>query len=381
MPRDLLLVTLSLFTWGIGEGMFIYFQSLYLQEWGANPVAIGAILGVSGIAMTVTQVPAGYLADRIGRRPVMWFSWILGAISTLIMALAGSLPVFVAGLVIYGLTSAVLAPMNSYITGARGKWSVGRALTWTSAMYNLGMVIGPTVGGIIAEKSSLHTVYWISAVIFMVSTAIILFVRSQPIEHHPAETHTRLFQNRAFIGYLGVVFITILAIYLPQPLTPNFLQNERGLSLSAVGQMGSIASLGSAVITLAFGHLSPNRGYLLGQALVAVFAVFMWKGSGLLGFGLGYFFLGGYRLSRSMSIAQARSLIHPAEMGLAYGAIETVNASAFILGPIIAGIVYDWNPVGMYPLTLGLIAVSIVAGTAYALRRRVTASTAGVSPD
>src|SRR5512140_1171596 len=111
---------LSLFTWGVGEGMFIYFQPLYLQKWGANPLEIGAILSLMGIAMAVSQAPAGYLADRVGSRPIMWASWVLGTLSAAFMALAGSLTVFIVGMLIYGLTSFVVAPMNSYITSVRG---------------------------------------------------------------------------------------------------------------------------------------------------------------------------------------------------------------------------------------------------------------------
>ena len=71
MSRDLVLIAMSLFVWGTGEGMFIYFQSLYLQHWGADPVLIGSILGVMGIMMTIGQAPAGYLADRVGSRPAV----------------------------------------------------------------------------------------------------------------------------------------------------------------------------------------------------------------------------------------------------------------------------------------------------------------------
>ena len=55
MNRNLALVAVSLFTWGAGEGLFIYFQTLYLQQWGADPVMIGAILGGMGIAMCIER--------------------------------------------------------------------------------------------------------------------------------------------------------------------------------------------------------------------------------------------------------------------------------------------------------------------------------------
>ena len=67
MTRDFLYVIISLFTWGVGEGAFFYFQPLFLEELGASPIVIGAILGGVGVAMTVVHIPAGYLADRFGR--------------------------------------------------------------------------------------------------------------------------------------------------------------------------------------------------------------------------------------------------------------------------------------------------------------------------
>ena len=112
MNRNLLLVTASLFTWGLGESGFLYFQTLYLDQLGADPLLIGGILSAVGVAMAAFQIPAGYLADRWGQRPMMWASWIIGAAAAWMMALAPSLLPFVIGLLLYNLTSYVLAPMN-----------------------------------------------------------------------------------------------------------------------------------------------------------------------------------------------------------------------------------------------------------------------------
>ncbi|MCJ7715519.1 MAG: MFS transporter, partial [Anaerolineales bacterium] len=110
MTRDFLYIIFSLFTWGLGEGMFMYFQPLYLEELGASPLSIGAILGIVGVAMTVVHIPAGYLSDRIGRRKLIWASWITGIIATVIMAAARSLIFFSNGIIIYAATIFVLAP-------------------------------------------------------------------------------------------------------------------------------------------------------------------------------------------------------------------------------------------------------------------------------
>ena len=91
MKRDLILIGISMFAWGVGEGMFIFFQPIYLEELGADPILIGTILGGFGLAMTISHIPAGYLADRIGRKPLMVAAWLTGTLAAWIMALANAL--------------------------------------------------------------------------------------------------------------------------------------------------------------------------------------------------------------------------------------------------------------------------------------------------
>jgi MFS family permease len=223
MPRDLLFIAISLLFWGIGEGMFVYFQPIYLQQMGADPVMIGGIFGIMGISMTVAQAPAGYLTDRIGSRPVMWASWIVGSIAAVVMSMAGTLPLFVMGMLLYGLTSFVMAPMNTYLTSVRGSWSVERSLTIPSAFYNLGMVIGPILGGLIAEAAGIRRIYSFSAVIFLLSTLIVFFARRAPVDsHHETTIHRpNLLKNSRFLGLMVLIGLSTFALYLPLPLTPN----------------------------------------------------------------------------------------------------------------------------------------------------------------
>lgn len=358
MNRNLAVTALSLLTWGLGEGLFVYFQTLYLQQLGASPLLIGGILGGMGVAMIIAQIPAGILADRIGPRPIMWASWILGTAAAFIMALAHTLPIFIIGLIAYGLTSFVLAPMNSYITSVRGRWTPGRALTLASAAYNLGAVAGPLIGGLIAQSMGLRGVYQVAAGILVFSTAIILTAGKPPVEVHPHEdTDRHIFANKPFLILAGLTFFSMLVMYMPQPLTANYLQTERGLNIEQIGILGSLASLGNVVIMLALGSLKASAGFVLGQPLVALFCISMLRGTGMAWFGAGYFVMGGYRLSRSMVLALARQLIPTSQTGLAYGLLETANASAVILAPIIAGWLFTRQPDRMYSLALLGIAV------------------------
>jgi len=183
-----------------------------------------------------------------------------------------------------------------------------------------------------------------------------LFLKSQPRDEHDGETSRfGMLKNPRFISFMGVTFLMMFAMYLPQPLTPNFLQNERGVSISALGWIGSVGSVGNALFNLVLGQLNARLGLLLGQASVALFALLLWRGGILPWYALGYFLMGGYRAARMFVFAEVRLLIHQAQMGLAYGITETVNSLAVILSPLLAGYLYNIAPALMYPIALGLI--------------------------
>ncbi|HSB65382.1 MAG TPA: MFS transporter, partial [Anaerolineales bacterium] len=214
MKRDLLLLGFSLMTWGIGEAMFLIFQPLYLQQLGASPVIIGALFGAAGIAMTVAHIPAGHLADRIGRKPLLVAAWVIGLAATWEMAIARSLPFFVLGMLIYSLTTFVSSPLNSYITAARGNLSVGRAITMVSALYNIGAMVGPWLGGQIGEKYGLRLIYVIAGCFFLISLIILLLIKPQPVEaYDPNENGNGSFFNRRFATYLSVIFLAGFSMY------------------------------------------------------------------------------------------------------------------------------------------------------------------------
>ncbi|HNQ96124.1 MAG TPA: MFS transporter, partial [Anaerolineales bacterium] len=120
MNRNLVFVALALLTWGFGEGLFFNFQPIYLKELGSSEKEIGFILGAFGAAMAITHIPAGRMADRIGRRPLLVIAWLTGLVSTIIMAFARDLPLFLVGMMCYGLTAFVSSPLGSYVTAARG---------------------------------------------------------------------------------------------------------------------------------------------------------------------------------------------------------------------------------------------------------------------
>ena len=364
MSRDLIWIFLAMLTWGFGEGMFYSFEPLYLQQLGADALKIGSILGLVGLAMTLAFLPAGYLSDRIGRRPLLRLSWVTGLLSTLLMAFAPSLPIFIVGMVLYGSTAYVTVPLYSYITTARGRWSVGRVLTLNSAAYNLGNILGPIIGGLIGAQIGLKANFRFAALVFIVSTGLIFLIKPQPVEKRieaePAPGWRDLLKGD-YLRYLILIFFIMFGMYLPWPLSQNFLLNERGIGIAVIGQLVAARSVGAVILNLSLGHLNPRLGLVLAQLFSGIFTIIIWYGNGLPWYMIAYMLMGSLVAGRGLIIAQGRSLVQSANMGIAYGMLETAMAFATVLGPPLAGYLYNIDPAAVYMVSLALICAGLLA--------------------
>jgi MFS family permease len=368
MYRDLILFSVTLFLWGIGETSFFSFLPIYLEELGANPLQIGALIGGYGFLGIFVHIPAGYLADRLGRRPVLLAGWIIGLSATLIMGLANTAPFLILGMYLYVSTMFVTAPVNSYVTAARGNLSVQRALSLVSASYNFGAVFGPLLGGFIAQNYGFKVVFFVASGIFILSNISITFIRSQPIEPKILVAKSdKLLQNRKYLTFLPLLFFVMFSMYLPQPLLPNYLKSVHHLDLIRIGQLYSIGSIGIVFFNLVIGQLETRVGFILSQFMMVLMSMILWKFAGPFWFSSAFFLMGSFRASRMMATALVRSLINARNMGLAFGIAETVASSATIISPILAGYLYQVNPLHIFSLSTLLISVFTIGSISYSL--------------
>ncbi len=375
MPRDLGILTVSNFIWGLGEGLFIFFYPLSLQRWQIDSVQIGAVLSFLGVIMALVQAPAGYLSDRFGTRPMIRAAMILGVIAAGMMAMAESLPFFVAGLIVYTVTSFIVAPLNSYITHMRGSWSAQRGISFVAASFQVGEIVGPMLGGWIAQTAGLTMVFRYSAGLFLIATVIVFFARRPVVPQETQESGAapvNPLANRRFLGLLVIIFLTIVALSTPQQLTSVYLQDVHRLSLQQIGLTGTFAGIGGAITLVALGSVPALAGMIAGQVLLSLFCFFMWRGQTAAVFYTGYLFAGGSSLYRSMAAAAVRPLVRTSDVGLAYGLVETGNALAGILAPLVAGFLYHNQPESVYTISLIalVVMIAITLGWYYRSARR-----------
>ena len=236
-------------------------------------------------------------------------------------------------------------------------------MTLISASFNFGVILGPLIGGWIGERYGLQRTFQIAAFIFIISTLIIFRIRPQPVEKSTSLENTAAWKSLVtmrFLKYLLLIFFVAFTLYLPQPLSQIFLQNQRNLTLTQIGQLVSVRSLGIVVLSLILGHFNARVGFLLAQIGVATFTIFMLRGQAMPWYIAGYFLLGSYQTARVLAIAQGRTLIQSAAMGIGYGMLETAMTIAIVLAPPLAGLLYQFNPLYIYSVSLVLIIIAFL---------------------
>ena len=122
-------------------GLFIILPifAIYAQQLpgGANQTLVGIALGAYGLTQAILQIPAGWLSDHFGRKPIIYAGLILFAIGSFIAGSADDIYWIIAGRVIQGagaINAAVMA-LTADLTREEHR---------TKAMAMIGITIGIT---------------------------------------------------------------------------------------------------------------------------------------------------------------------------------------------------------------------------------------------
>jgi len=114
-------------------------------------------------------------------------------------------------------------------------------------------------------------IYSIAAITFFISTFILLLIENKAYQKiDTVQNSAGLRLSPRFVGLLVLFFFVFTAEYLPQPLTPTYLGDIHHLSLSQIGQLGSIASLGNVFMALILGGIKGTWDFYSARLLCVV---------------------------------------------------------------------------------------------------------------
>ena len=163
-------------------GFIIFILPLFVQiVLGLGPEIRGMIMGIFALPFIILQYPMGKLSDKYGRYKLL----IPGSLGYgIILTLTGYFGLFGLGLLIgafliLGVFSGITGPPSMALVGdiAEGKDNA-MAMGFFTFVGNLGMVIGPLIGGFVVDYGNFVFAFIIAGLIELISLGIcLLFAR------------------------------------------------------------------------------------------------------------------------------------------------------------------------------------------------------------
>lgn len=169
MPLPLIFILLTVMIDTIGVGLLIPVLPSLLREIGgltlAEAAVWGGILSTSYAVMQFACGPLmGALSDRFGRRPILLATLGVLAFDYLVMALAGSLFLLLAARIVAGVTAATQATATAYIADISQPHEKAARFGLIGAAFGAGFVLGPILGGFLAEFGTRAPFYAAAAI-------------------------------------------------------------------------------------------------------------------------------------------------------------------------------------------------------------------------
>ncbi len=157
---------------------------------GQTPSVAGLALAAFAIGNVSVVMYSGRLSDRRGRRPLLIGGLMLSGITTAVLGLTDSAPMFFVAAVIAGAASGVYnSPQQAAVADIIGKARGGTAIATFQMMSDLGSIVGSFGVGLLAQQLSYGWAFGISGAILLLAAIGWMFApetRDQsPLEHTP----------------------------------------------------------------------------------------------------------------------------------------------------------------------------------------------------
>ena len=371
-----------------GFGLILPVLPYYAERFGATGFGYGALIGIFSLMQFVATVVLGGLSDRIGRRPVLLASILVGAAGYTIFGAAASYGWLIVARAISGFSGGNISVAQAYIADVTSPAERSRGMGLIGAAFGLGFIVGPGMGAAAAHFGGLRAVGFVAAGLCLVNFVSAYFVLHESLRHEhraarPLVDTTHLVRGireprfrPAFLVF-GVIPFAFSGYIVALPL---FMEQSFGWGSGQLGVFFTVVGVIAASV----------QGYLFGKiqryardvALISLGVAGM--AIGIMAIPLAHRALAIYpwvvilAFGNSVAAPALTGLISrlagPAEQGAMMGAAQALTAIGRFSGPLLFGYLYD---------TAGPTVAFVVAGLVMVVAWLVTLriQDPGVTPD
>jgi MFS family permease len=363
----------------VGGTMLFPFFSLYITwKFDVGMTTAGIVLGIFSAFGMIGNMIGGALTDKYGRRKLIISGLVFSAISTLSLGLVTELVMLYPLAIIIGLLSNIAGPAHQAMIAdilPEKQRTEGFGLMYVVA--NMAWIIGPTLGGFIANRSYFALFVTDAIVSSVVALLFYLFISETKAVPRPGEEpegmlqtfkgYGKVLRNYTFMAFITTAVLMGLVYQQMYNSLSVYLRDNHSIDPQGYGFLMTTSAI--TVISLQYWITRRIKGrspfllmaagaffYAIGFTLFGVVTVYWLFAMNVVIITLGEMII--MPVSQTLAVGFA-----PEEMRGRYMAIFSFAwAIPATVGPLLAGLILDnYNPNLLWYLG-GILCLIAVAG-------------------
>lgn len=354
MKKQLFTLYFNIFLIFVGIGLVIPVLPVYLEDLGLKGSDLGVLVAVFALSQMVISPFGGTMADKLGKKLIICIGLVLFAISEFLFAIGHTFSILIVSRILGGFSAGMVMPgVNGMIADISAPKDKARNFGYMSAIINLGFILGPGIGGLLAGFSHRLPFYFAGGLGIFAFIMSLILIRSpkkettdgfQPIQ---PEVLSKI-QWKVFITPIILTFIlafglssfeTLFSLYTSYKA--NYTPGD--ISIAIVGG-GIFGALFQVFFFDKFMRFMSELTFIVWSLLYSAIVLFM------LILAQGYWTI----MLISFVVFIGFDLIRPAltnyfsniagnRQGFAGGLNSTFTSMGNFIGPLVAGALFDIN--------------------------------------
>lgn len=175
IPREALLLAGSIFLLIAATNILTPLLPDIRADFGVSITTAGFIVGSYGLARLAVDLPAGFLADKVGPRRLSVIAIVILLVASVLGALAGSVEQLIAARIGSGVAVGILATVIlSALSATATPANRGKVMSLFHVANNTGIALYPMVGGLLGTALGWRATFGVTFVLALVAGAVLL---------------------------------------------------------------------------------------------------------------------------------------------------------------------------------------------------------------
>jgi len=364
---SLTLLLTNLFIAFLGIGLVIPVLPTIMNELELSGKMVGYLVAAFAISQLLVSPIAGKWVDQYGRKTMIVIGLLVFSFSELLFGLGKTVEILFISRLLGGVSAAFLMPaVTAFIADITTMSMRSRAMGYMSAAISTGFIVGPGIGGFLAEFGS-RVPFFAAAAVALISAIVSFIFLKEPERYKEAviEAKTsklkRIFNPLYFISFL-IIFIAQFGLAAFDSIFSLFVDHKFGFTPKdiaiiitgggLVGAIGQVFLFGP--LTKALGEVKLIRYTFILSGVLVVLTTMAESYINILLATIFVFI--GFDLMRP-AVTSYLSKVAGNEQGFVSGMNSMFTSFGNMFGPIVGGALFDINL--DYPFYFAAIALVI----------------------